>query len=73
VYRGLSEIQTGSSEGYFTYPNKGDSILALYYNQALNGITGILGTGYNDNMVSPKQPITAAKLILLQDMINDIE
>lgn len=73
VYRGLPEIQIGSSEGYFTYPNKGDSILALYYNQALNGITGILGTGYNSNKVSSKQPITAAKLILLQDMINDIE
>lgn len=73
VYRGLPEIQIGSSEGYFTYPNKGDNILALYYNQALNGITGILGTGYDDNKVSSKQPITAAKLILLQDMINDIE
>lgn len=73
VYRGLPEIQIGTGVGYFTYPDKGDNILAMYYNQALNGITGILGTGYNDNVVYSKQPITAAKLILLQDMINDIE
>lgn len=72
-YKGLSAISDGSTVGYFLYPVTGDDFLALHYNQALNGITGILGTGYNTNAVYVGDDVTAAKINLLRDMINDIE
>lgn len=73
VYKGYSQIQTGSTAAYFTYPDSGDEFTAIHYNQALNGITGMLGSGYNDNAVSSGDEITAAKINLLVEWLNDIE
>lgn len=73
VYMGYSAIQTGTTAAYFMYPDAGDEFTAVHYNQALNGITGMLGTGYNDNAVTSGEEITAAKINLLRDWINDIE
>lgn len=63
----------GVNSANFSYPSKGDTFLASHYNTALNGITGILGSGYNANAVQPGWDITAARINLLRDMINDIE
>lgn len=73
VYKGYSQIQTGTTAAYFTYPNSGDEFTAIHYNQALNGITGMLGSGYSDNAVSSGDEITAAKINLLVEWLNDIE
>lgn len=73
VYKGYSQIQAGTTAAYFTYPDSGDEFTAIHYNQALNGITGILGSGYNDNAVSSGDEITAAKINLLVEWLNDIE
>jgi hypothetical protein len=72
VYKGYSKIQTGATTAYFTYPDSGDEFTAVHYNQALNGITGILGSGYNDNAVSSGDKITAAKINLLVEWLNGI-
>lgn len=69
---GYQKISEGNTEAYFTYPSSGDTFTALHYNQALNGITGMLGTGYNANAVISGEEITAEKINLLRDMINDI-
>lgn len=73
VYKGYAEIGTGTTVAYFTYPVSGDKFTAVHYNQALNGMTGILGSGYNDNAVSSGDKITAAKINFLVDRINGIE
>lgn len=73
VYKGYSQIQTGSTAAYFTYPDSGDEFTAIHYNQALNGITGMLGSGYSDNAVSSGDETTAAKINLLVEWLNDIE
>lgn len=73
VYKGLAEMANGTTVGYFLYPASGDNFLALHYNQALMGIAGILGTGYDANAVNIGDSITADKINLLRDMINDIE
>lgn len=76
-YKGYSEFPKGSYTGtsyykYFTYPAPGQPFRYQHYNQALNAITGMLGTGYNDNAVKKGDPVTAAKINLLVEWLNGI-
>lgn len=77
VYKGYNEIPEGTTSStdyykYFTYPDSGDIFRYQHYNQALNAITGMLGTGYNDNAVKKGDPVTAAKINLLVSWLNGI-
>lgn len=60
----------GFAAGSYTYPSKGDDFLASHYNQALNRITGISGSGYNANAVSSGDTIYASAINFLRDEIN---
>jgi hypothetical protein len=60
----------GFTAGSYTYPSKGDDFLASHYNQALNRITGISGSGYNANAVSSGDTIYASAINFLRDEIN---
>lgn len=80
-YRGLSTF-TKDTTGYalsysnyydyFTYPESGDDFLHKHYNQALNGITGMLGYGYSNNKKKSGDTVTADCLNLLVEMLNSI-
>lgn len=76
-YKGKSEFKQDSYTlsdyyNYFTYPVSGQTFRYQHYNQALNAITGMLGTGYNDNAVKKGDPVTAAKINLLVEWLNGI-
>lgn len=76
-YKGESEFTQNSYTlsdyyNYFTYPVSGQTFRYQHYNQALNAITGMLGTGYNANAVKKGDPVTAAKINLLVEWLNGI-
>ena len=75
-YLGLTPVGTTDNTdalAYFYYPSKGDSILASMYNQIIYCYDDMGLLRYIDNFVSPKDPITADKLNLLMNTINDVE
>lgn len=74
-YLGLPRVgatEHADSIAYFYYPSREEKLLASMYNQIIYTYENMGLLKYDDHFVKPKDPITADKLNLLMNTINDV-